>query len=97
MPNKLKEGTLRCSYVESQVNNKAISLLAGLKDVTISSLIREAVNQYLDKEDPSGELKATADHLIRVQSDDADTRIDNVLQLATLERLKSIASRRRKS
>lgn len=91
MPNKLKEGTLRVSYVESQVNNKAITLLAGLKDVTISALIREAVEQYLKAEDPTGEITSTAKHLISSQSDKADDRIKDSINQKTLERLKKIA------
>jgi hypothetical protein len=45
MPNKLKVGTLRVSYVENQAINRAISILATVKGVTISSLIREATEQ----------------------------------------------------
>jgi hypothetical protein len=94
MPNKLKEGTLRVSYVESQVNNKAVALLAGLKDVTISALIREAVIKFLDQEDPSGEIRATAKHLIESQSDIADERIQTKLDEKIFERLKKIALKR---
>lgn len=94
MPNKLKEGTLRVSYVESQVNNKAVALLAGFKDVTISGLIREAVAQYLEKEDASGEIRATAKALIERQSDNADERIQTKLDDKILERLKKIAAKR---
>ena len=83
------------SYVESQVNNKAIALLAGLKDVTISGLIREAVIQFLEKEDASGEIRATAKHLIQSQSDNADERIQNKLDDKILERLKKIATKSR--
>lgn len=92
MPNKLKEGTLRVSYVESQVNNKAIALLAGLKSVTISGLIREAVIRFLNSEDPSGEIRATAKELIQRQSDSADERIQDKLDDKILERLKKLAA-----
>lgn len=95
MPNKLKEGTLRVSYVESQINNKAIALLAGLKDVTISSLIREAVIAFLDKEDASGEIRAVATQLIESQSDSADERIQTRLDDKILERLKKLALQKR--
>lgn len=94
MPNKLKEGTLRVSYVESQINNKAIALLAGLKDVTISGLIREAVIAFLDKEDASGEIRAMAKQLIESQSDNADERIQTKLDDKIFERLKKIALKR---
>ena len=95
MPNKLKEGTLRVSYVESQVNNKAIALLAGLKSVTISALIREAVIGFLNSEDPSGEIRATAKALIERQSDSADERIQTKLDDEIFERLKKIALQKR--
>jgi len=91
MPNKLREGTLRVSYVESKLNNKAITLLAGAKGVTISALIRQAVVDFLKKEDPSGETIALAKHLIEKQSDSPDERVVESLDLATLERLKKIA------
>ena len=92
MPNKLKDGTLRVSYVESQVNNKAIALLAGLKSVTISAVIREAVIKLLDVEDPSGEIRATAKALIERQSDSADERLQTKLDDTILERLKKLAA-----
>jgi hypothetical protein len=92
MPNKLKDGTLRVSYVESQVNNKAIALLAGLKSVTISAVIREAVIKLLDVEDPSGEIRATAKALIERQSDSADERLRTKLDDTILERLKKLAA-----
>ena len=95
MPNKLKEGTLRVSYVESQVNNKAIALLAGLKSVTISALIREAVIGFLNSEDPNGEIRATAKELIARQSDSADERIQTKLDDKIFERLKKIALQKR--
>lgn len=96
MPNKLKDGTLRVSYVESKLNNKAITLLAGLKDVTISALVREAVEQFLKKEDPDGEIRATAKHLIESQSDSADERIAGALDARTLEKLKNLVTRRKR-
>jgi hypothetical protein len=92
MPNKLKEGTLRVSYVESQVNNKAVALLAGLKSVTISAVIREAVIKLLEVEDPSGEIRATAKELIQRQSDSADERLQTKLDDKILERLKKLAA-----
>ncbi len=82
------------SYVESQINNKAIALLAGLKDVTISGLIREAVIAFLDKEDASGEIRAMAKQLIESQSDNADERIQTKLDDKIFERLKKIALKR---
>jgi hypothetical protein len=93
MPNKLKEGTIRVSYVESQINHKAISLLAGLKNVNISSLIREAVINFLHREDADGNIRATAKHIIETQSENADERIQSLLNDEVIERLKKIALR----
>ena len=54
MPNKLKARTLRASYVESIAINKAISILAVVKGVTISSPIRATAEQDLMRERPQG-------------------------------------------
>ena len=75
MPNKLKAGTLRVSYVESQAINRAISILASVKGVTISSLIREATEQYLVREDPNGAILRTAKELVDGQSESVDQRV----------------------
>ena len=75
MPNKLKAGTLRVSYVESIAINRAISILASVKGVTISSLIREATEQYLVREDPNGAILKTAKELVAGQSESVDQRV----------------------
>ena len=75
MPNKLKAGTLRVSYVENQAINRAISILASVKGVTISSLIREATEQYLVREDPNGAILKTAKELVAGQSESVDQRV----------------------
>jgi len=75
MPNKLKAGTLRVSYVENQAINRAISILATVKGVTISSLIREATEQYLTREDPKGEILKTAKELVAGQSESVNQRV----------------------
>ena len=75
MPNKLKVGTLRVSYVENQAINRAISILATVKGVTISSLIREATEQYLVREDPNGAILRTAKELVDGQSESVDQRV----------------------
>lgn len=75
MPNKLKAGTLRVSYVESIAINRAISILASVKGVTISSLIREATEQYLTREDPNGAILRAAKELVAGQSESVDQRV----------------------
>jgi hypothetical protein len=75
MPNKLKAGTLRVSYVESIAINRAISILATVKGVTISALIREATEQYMTREDPKGEILNAAKELVSVQPESVDQRV----------------------
>jgi hypothetical protein len=79
MPNKLKAGTLRVSYVESQAINRAISILATAKGVTISSLIRQATEQFLMREDPKGDILKTAKVLVEAQSESVDQRVTEPL------------------
>jgi hypothetical protein len=79
MPNKLKAGTLRVSYVENQAINRAISILATVKGVTISSLIREATEQYLVREDPKGEILKAAKELVAGQSEAVNQRVTEPL------------------
>ncbi len=61
MPNKLKDGTLRVSYVEDKVNHKAVSLYAELNSISISEVIRTAVQKHLRDIDPSGEFVKAAE------------------------------------
>lgn len=61
MPNKLKDGTLRVSYVEDQVMHKAVSLYAELNSISISEVIRTAVEKHLREIDPSGEFVKAAE------------------------------------
>ena len=90
MPNKLKAGTLRVSYVESQAMNRAISILATAKGVTISSLIRQATEQFLMREDPKGDILKTAKKLVEAQSESVDQRVtepltpESIAQIAAL-------------
>ena len=79
MPNKLKAGTLRVSYVESQAMNRAISILATAKGVTISSLIRQATEQFLMREDPKGDILKAAKKLVEAQSESVDQRVTEPL------------------
>jgi hypothetical protein len=64
MSNQLREGTLRVSYVEDVEINKAIKLLAMIRGLTMSDVIREATKSYLKTEDPSSRLTATASLLL---------------------------------
>ena len=90
MPNKLKAGTLRVSYVESIAINRAISILASVKGVTISSLIREATEQYLVREDPNGAILKTAKELVAGQSESVNQRVTEPLNPEVIAKLTAL-------
>ena len=90
MPNKLKAGTLRVSYVENQAINRAISILASVKGVTISSLIREATEQYLVREDPNGAILKTAKELVAGQSEAVDQRVTEPVNPEVIAKLTAL-------
>ena len=90
MPNKLKAGTLRVSYVENQAINRAISILASVKGVTISSLIREATEQYLVREDPNGAILKTAKELVEGQSESVDQRVTEPVNPEVIAKLTAL-------
>jgi predicted transcriptional regulator len=90
MPNKLKAGTLRVSYVENQAINRAISILASVKGVTISALIREATEQYLTREDPKGAILRTAKELVAGQSESVDQRVTEPLSPESIAKLTAL-------
>jgi hypothetical protein len=90
MPNKLKAGTLRVSYVESIAINRAISILASVKGVTISSLIREATEQYLVREDPEGAILKAAKELVAGQSESVDQRVTEPVNPEVIAKLTAL-------
>ena len=90
MPNKLKAGTLRVSYVESIAINRAISILASVKGVTISSLIREATEQYLVREDPNGAILKTAKELVEGQSESVNQRVTEPVNPEVIAKLTAL-------
>jgi hypothetical protein len=90
MPNKLKAGTLRVSYVESIAINRAISILASVKGVTISALIREATEQYLMREDPNGAILKTAKELVAGQSESVDQRVTEPVNPEVIAKLTAL-------
>lgn len=79
MPNKLKAGTLRVSYVESNAIYRAISILSKVRGVSISALIREATEQYLMREDSAGEILKASKELVAAQSESVDERAKELL------------------
>jgi hypothetical protein len=76
MPNQLKEGSLRVSYVEEVDVNKAMKILAATQGVTMSSLLRKATLQFLKREDPSGVLLSSAKGLAAKQAGSANERLN---------------------
>lgn len=85
MPNKLKTGTERVSYIEDAAIKKALYLLSSVKSVTISEIIRGATKDYLKKLDPSGELTQTAITLASTQSEDRNERAGENIDPETLK------------
>ena len=59
--------------------NRAISILATAKGVTISSLIRQATEQFLMREDPKGDILKAAKKLVEAQSESVDQRVTEPL------------------
>ena len=85
MPNQLKEGTERVSYVESSDVYKALKLLSVYKKQSISALIRNATNDLLKKEDPEGMLLQDARKLRVKQSDTPQNRAQEGMDPRILE------------
>jgi hypothetical protein len=73
--------------VESIAINRAISILASVKGVTISSLIREATEQYLMREDPKGEILKAAKELVAVQPESVDQRVTEPLSPESIAKI----------
>lgn len=74
MPNKLKEGNERVSYVESSDVHMALKILSTFKGVSISALMRIASEDLLKKEDPTGVFLAQAKKAREMQSDNSAQR-----------------------
>lgn len=75
MPNKLKDGTLRVSYVEDSSIHRAISIMARVRGVTISALMREATEQYLKQQDPTGAMLKVAKELVARQPESEEEKL----------------------
>jgi hypothetical protein len=90
MPNQLKDGSLRVSYVEEIEVNKALKILAATQGVTISALIRKATEQFLKREDPSGVILASARGLAKRQGSTANERLEEGLDPEIIELAKHL-------
>ncbi len=85
MPNKLKLGTERVSYIEEAATKKALYLLSTIKGVTISEIIREATSEYLKHQDPEGNLMLTAHTLTASQPENRGDRAAEDVDPETLK------------
>lgn len=93
MPNQLKEGTERVSYVESCDVHKALKMLAAYKSVSISELMRIATKDFLKKEDPDGAFIEQARISRSKQSDTPHARAKETLDPEILELAKQLHKR----
>lgn len=90
MPNQLKEGTERVSYVESSDIHRALKIMSIYKGVSISALMRIATEGLLKKEDPSGVLLEQARKSRELQSDTPKERARETLDPEVLELAKKL-------
>lgn len=85
MPNKLKEGTSRVSYVEADEIHHAFKIMSVYKGVSISALMRLATEQFLEREDPSGVILEQAKKAVQLQSDTPEERAKDSLDPKIIE------------
>ncbi len=97
MPNKLKLGTERVSYIEDAAIKKALYLLSSIKGVTISEIIRDATSEYLKKQDPDGTLTATAHNLAANQSENREDRTAEDVDPETLKTISFLMKKFKKN
>jgi hypothetical protein len=87
MPNKLKEGTERVSYVESSDVHRALKIMSVYKGVSISAIMRAATK------DPSGVFLEQARTSRIKQSDAPKARVKETLDPEILELAKQLQKR----
>ena len=96
MPNVLKAGSHRVSYVEQVATSKALGILAAAKGCTISALIREANLDFLKKEDPTGEILAIATGISKKQADSSSDRVTDTIDAETTAALAKLLKKLKK-
>ena len=96
MPNQLKKGTRRLSYIEDRITAKAHDVLAAAKSTNVSALIREATERYLRILDKDGSVRKIASQISSQLPDDADERATANLSPSTLEALTAVMKKIRK-
>jgi predicted transcriptional regulator len=93
---RLRPGTERVSYVEDKSASAALRLLAAAKRTNVSALIREAVAQFLKKEDPDKDLARVANHLGAIMADSREARAAETLDAETQKAIAEIFRKHRK-
>lgn len=96
MPNQLKQGTRRLSYIESRETAKALDVLAAAKSTNVSALIREATSLYLKEVDKDGSVRKIAADLVSQLPDNADERATANLPEKTLAELAGLMRKLRR-
>lgn len=96
MPNQLKPGTRRLSYIEDRVNAKALDVLAAAQSTNVSALIRQATEKFLHDVDKDGSIRKVALDIANQLPDDADERATANLSPSTLEALTAVMKKIRK-
>ncbi len=85
MPNGLKAGMTRTSYVEDKETDTALGLLASVKSTNKSDLIRQATAAFIAKEDPAGELRGIAERLSKALPDERSERANSEIDEETMK------------
>jgi len=96
MPNQLKPGTKRLSYVEDRIVAKALDVLAAAKSTNVSALIREATSRYLESVDKDKSIRKLAIEIDAQLPDDSDERPNADLEQDTLQALAAVMKKLRK-
>jgi hypothetical protein len=96
MPNQLKAGTRRLSYIEDRINAKALDVLAAAQSTNVSALIRQATEKFLRDVDKDGSVRKIASQISSQLPDDAEERATANLDPDTLEALTAVMKKIRK-
>ena len=93
MPNQLKLGTRRLSYVEDRIVAKTLDVLAAATSTNVSALIREATSQYLARVDKDKSIRSIAANIEKELSEHAEVRAQTELTPETVTQLTNVMNR----
>jgi len=96
MPNQLKKGTRRLSYIENHTVSKVLDVLASAKSTNVSALIREATEKYILEVDRDGSLRKIANDIIDQLPEDLVSRTTAQLSGKTLDELAGVMKKIRR-